>query len=144
MNTTPDTIQDEVLRDIEKPENPYKRYRVEFPFTCSFTIPEDGHNTKVTIETRSENLMHGTSESDIRLQMEWDHEIDGPLNAKRTLKFVQGAMWGIEMSDVTVNYHPEFTIELATPEKVQEIVEDFLDDLWEDQTSEDTNSKTVG
>ena len=27
MNTTPDTIEDEVLRDIEKPENPYKRYR---------------------------------------------------------------------------------------------------------------------
>ena len=129
MNTTPDTIEDEVLRDIEKPENPYKRYRVEFPFTCIFTIPEDGHNTKVTIETRSENLMNGTSESDIRLQMEKDHEIDGPLNAKRTLKFVQGAMWGIEMSDVTVNYHPEFTVELATPEKVQEIVEDFLDEF---------------
>ena len=129
MNTTPDTIEDEVLRDIEKPENPYKRYRVEFPFTCIFTIPEDGHNTKVTIETRSENLMNGTSESDIRLQMEKDHEIDGPLNAKRILKFVQGAMWGIEMSDVTVNYHPEFTVELATPEKVQEIVEDFLDEF---------------
>ena len=129
MNTTPDTIEDEVLRDIEKPENPYKRYRVEFPFTCIFTIPEDGHNTKVTIETRSENLMHGTSESDIRLQVEKDHEIDGPLNAKRTLKFVQGAMWGIEMSDVTVNYHPEFTVELATPERVQEIVQDFLDEF---------------
>ena len=129
MNTTPHTIEDEVLRDIEKPENPYKRYRVEFPFTCTFTIPEDGHNTKVTIETRSENLMHGTSESDIRLQMEKDHEIDGPLNAKRTLKFVQGAMWGIEMSDVTVNYHPDYTIELATPKKVQEIVEDFLDEF---------------
>ena len=129
MNTTPDTIEDEVLRDIEKPENPYRRYRVEFPFTCTFTIPEDGHDTKVTIETRSENLMHGISESDIRLQMEKDHEIDGPLNAKRTLKFVQGARWGIEMSDVTVNYHPEFTVELATPEKVQEIVEDFLDEF---------------
>ena len=129
MNTTPETLEDEVLRDIEKPENPYKRYRVEFPFTCSFTIPEDGHNTKVTIETRSENLMHGTSESDIRLQVEKDHEIDGPLNAKRTLKFVQGAMWGIEMSDVTVNYHPEFTVELATPERVQEIVQDFLDEF---------------
>ena len=129
MNTTPDTIEDEVLRDIEKPENPYKRYRVEFPFTCTFTTPEDGHNTRVTIETRSENLMHGTSESDIRLQVDKDHEIDGPLNAKRTLKFVQGAMWGIEMSDVTVNYHPEFTVELATPEKVQEIVEDFLDEF---------------
>ena len=72
MNTTPDTIEDEVLRDIEKPENPYKRYRVEFPFTCTFTIPEDGHNTRVTIETRSEHLHHAKSEDDVRLQLEKD------------------------------------------------------------------------
>ena len=128
MNTTSDTIEDEVLRDIEKPENPYKRYRVEFPFTCTFTIPEDGHNTKVTIETRSEHLHHAKSEDDVRLQLEKDREIDGPLNAKRILKFVRDGMWGIEPTDVSVTYHPDYIIELATPEKVQEIVEDFLDD----------------
>ena len=129
MNTTPDTIEDEVLRDIEKPENPYKRYRVEFPFTCSFTIPEDGHNTKVTIETRSEHLHHAKSEDDIRLQLEKDHEIDAPLNAKRILKFISDELYGIEPRDVLVTYHPDYTIELATPEKVEEIVEDFLDEF---------------
>ena len=129
MNTTPDTIEDEVLRDIEKPENPYKRYRVEFPFTCSFTIPEDGHNTKVTIETRSEHLHHAKSEDDVRLQLERDREIDGPLNATRILKFVRDGMWNVEPTDVSVTYHPDYTIELATPEKVQEIVEDFLDEF---------------
>ena len=129
MNTTPDTIEDEVLRDIEKPENPYKRYRVEFPFTCTFTIPEDGHNTRVTIETRSEHLHHAKSEDDVRLQLEKDREIDGPLNAKRILKFVRDEMWNVEPTDVSVTYHPDYTIELATPEKVQEIVEDFLDEF---------------
>ena len=129
MNTTPDTIEDEVLRDIEKPENPYKRYRVEFPFTCSFTIPEDGHNTKVTIETRSEHLHHAKSEDDVRLQLEKDREIDAPLITKRILKFVRDGMWNVEPREVTVTYHPDYTIELATPEKVQEIVEDFLNDF---------------
>ena len=132
MNTTPQTpedLEDEVLRDIEKPENPYKRYRVEFPFTCTFTIPEDGHNTKVTIETRSEHLHHAKSEDDVRLQLEKDREIDGPLNAKRILKFVRDEMWNVEPTDVSVTYHPDYIIELATPEKVQEIVEDFLDDF---------------
>ena len=129
MNTTPRTLEDEVLRDIAKPENPYKRYRVEFPFTCTFTIPEDGHNTRVTIETRSEHLHHAKSEDDVRLQLEKDREIDGPLNAKRILKFVRDEMWNVEPTDVSVIYHPDYTIELATPEKVQEIVEDFLDDL---------------
>ena len=129
MHTTPQTLEDEVLRDIEKPENPYKRYRVEFPFTCIFTIPEDGHNTKVTIETRSEHLHHAKSEDDVRLQLEKDREIDGPLNAKRILKFVRDEMWGIEPTDVSVTYHPDYIIELATPEKVQEIVENFLNEF---------------
>ena len=129
MNTTPETLEDEVLRDIEKPENPYKRYRVEFPFTCSFTIPEDGHNTRVTIETRSEHLHHAKSEDDVRLQLEKDRESDALLNAKRILKFVRDGMWNVEPRDVSVTYHPDYTIELATPEKVQEIVEDFLNDF---------------
>ena len=129
MNTKPETLEDEVLRDIEKPENLYKRYRVEFPFTRTFTIPEDGHITRVTIETRSEHLHHAKSEDDVRLQLEKDREIDGPLNAKRILKFVRDGMWNVEPTDVSVTYHPDYTIELATPEKVQEIVEDFLDEF---------------
>ena len=123
MTTAQDNLEN------EQPENPYKRYCVEFPFTCSFTIPKDGHNTKVTIDTRSENLMHGTSESDIRLQLEKDHEIDAPLNAKRILKFISDELYGIEPRDIIVTYHPDYTIELATPEKVEEIVEDFLDEF---------------
>ena len=128
MNTTPQTLEDEVLRDIEKPENPLKRYSVEFPYTCSFTIPDDAYTT-VTIETRSETLMHGTSESDIRLHIEKDHEIDGPLNAKRIMKIVRDSMWGIEPTDVTVEYGPDPIIKIASPEKVQEIVEDYLDEI---------------
>ena len=123
MTTARDNLEN------EQPENPYKRYCVEFPFTCSFTIPKDGHNTKVTIDTRSENLMHGTSESDIRLQLEKDHEIDAPINAKRILKFISDELYGIEPRDIIVTYHPDYTIELATPEKVEEIVEDFLDEF---------------
>ena len=117
MNTTPRTLEDEVLRDIEKPENPYKRYRVEFRLTCIFTIPADGHNTKVTIETRSEHLHHAKSEDDVRLQLEKDREIDALLNAKRILKFVRDEMWNVEPRDVSVTYHPDYTIELATPKE---------------------------
>ena len=43
-------------------------YRVEFPYTCTCSIPEDGHITKVTLETRSEELRYGKNEEDIRLQ----------------------------------------------------------------------------
>ena len=130
MNT-PQTIkefEDEVLRDIGKSKNPLKRYSIEFSYRCSFTITDDAYIT-VTIETRSETLMHGTSESDIRLHLEKDHEIDGPLNAKRILKLVKDRMWGIEPTDVTVEYGPDPIIKIASSEKVQEIVEDYLDEI---------------
>jgi len=91
-------------------------------------ITDDAYTT-VTIETRSETLMHGTSESDIRLDLEKDHEIDGPLNAKRILKLVKDRMRGIEPADVTVEYGPDPIIKIASSEKVQEIVEDYLDEI---------------
>jgi hypothetical protein len=62
--------------------------------------------------------MHGTSESDIRLHLEKDHEIDGSLNAKRILKLVKDRMWGIEPTDVTVEYGPDPIIKIASSEKV--------------------------
>ena len=123
MNTTPQTLEDEVLREIEKPENPLKTYCVQFPFT--FTLPD---KTRVTIETRSENLMHGTSESDIRLHLEKDHEIDAPLNAKRILRFVGDNLWEIEPRDVSVEYGPNPFIEITSSERVQEIIEDCLNE----------------
>ena len=99
---------------------------MEFLFTYTFTIPENGHNTWVTIETRSDHPHNAKSEDDFRQQLEKDREIDGPLNAKRILKFVRDGMWNFEPRDVSVTYHPDYTVELATPEKVQEIVEGFF------------------
>ena len=108
---------------------PLKTYRVEFTATYQFTTSTDGHKTSVTIVSPSEHLAHGTSKKDVLRHVEKDQEIDGPLNAKRILKFVRDEMWNIEPRDVSVTYHPDYTIELATPEKVQEIVEDFLNDF---------------
>ena len=47
---------------MNKNKNPFSAYRIEFPYTCSFSIPEDGHITKVTIETRSEELRYGRND----------------------------------------------------------------------------------
>ena len=126
MNTTPETLEDETrFFGTSRNQKIHTRDIVWSFLHMHIHDSEDGHNTRVTIETRSENLMHGTSE-DIRLQMEKDHEIDGPLNAKRILKFVEMEC-GTSNPLMCPSYHiiPITTIELATPEKVQEIVEDF-------------------
>ena len=51
LETTLDQLEKEVLETIE---NPYSTYRVEFPYSCSLTIPDDGHVTRITIDSRSE------------------------------------------------------------------------------------------
>ena len=140
MSTTPQTLEDEVLREFEKLENPLKTYCVQFQFTCTFTLPD---KTRVTIETRSKNRMHGTSESDIRLLLEKDHEIAAPLNAKRILSLVRDNLWEIEPRDVSVEYGPNPTIEIASSERVQEIIEDCLDEKLEVQIPKGRNSKPV-
>ena len=58
-------LEQEVLDEIE---NPYKPYPVLFPYEVRFTIPDDGHNTEITIRTRSEEVRFGRNEKDILLQ----------------------------------------------------------------------------
>ena len=60
--------------DLEIIYNPYSTYLVQFPYTCSFTIPDDGNVTRVTIESRSEVLRYGRNNHDMELQTKLDQE----------------------------------------------------------------------
>lgn len=108
---------------------PLNTYRVEFTATYQFTTPDDGNKTTVTIVSPSENLMHGTSKDEVLRHMEKDHEVDKPINAKRVLKFVRDGMWNLESKDVTVTYHPDPIIDLASPEQIKEIIEDYMESI---------------
>ena len=65
LDTTLDTLEQEVLDELE---NPYRPYRVVFPYEVRFTIPDDNHNTEITIRTRSEEIRYGRHEKDILFQ----------------------------------------------------------------------------
>ena len=121
-------IIDEVLHQLEKPENPYSTYRVEYPFICSFTIPEDDHNTEITIETVSDTLMNSTSKQDIRLHLKKDQEIGGPMDANRILKWVQNKLWNIHPRDVSVEYGDNPIIEPVSKERMNEIIGNCLNE----------------
>ena len=108
--------------------NKLNRYRVVFPFTCRFTIPSDDHNTTVTVTTKSACLMHGTSENDVQTHLDTEHEIDGPLHSKRILKFVREEMWQIDPREVEVSYDQPPTIELASHQTVEKIVQAAIEE----------------
>jgi len=125
LDETLDQLETEVLETLE---NPYSTYLVQFPYTCSFTIPHDGNETRVTIESRSEMVRYGRDEHDIKLQMELDQEHGKPTYAKHLMEWTRDRMHTIDPRQVTVTYQNNPTIELMTDAQIVEFRERCLDD----------------
>ena len=125
LETTLDQLEKEVLETIE---NPYSTYRVEFPYSCSLTIPDDGHVTRITIDSRSEMVRYGRNEHDIELQMELDKEHGKPTYAKHLLKWVGDRIGFINPTEVEVSYGDSHIIEPMTGEDIDEFRDRCLND----------------
>ena len=113
---------------IDEIDNPYSTYRVEFPYTCSFTIPDDGHDTRVTIESKSEVLRYGKDEEDIQLQMQLDLEQGTSTYSNHLIKWVNERLWDIDPREVDVTYGDYITVEPMTNEQIEEFKEDCLNE----------------
>jgi hypothetical protein len=114
---------------IETLDNPYRTYSVQFPYTVAFTIPDDGHQTSITIESRSEILRYGRDEQDIHQQMELDQVHGEPTYAKHLINWVSDRLKNIEPREATVTYGDTSTIEIMTDEQIDEFREDCLNDV---------------
>ena len=125
LEATLDQLEKEVLETIE---NPYFTYRVEFPYSCSLTIPDDGHVTRITIDSRSEMVRYGRNEHDIELQMELDKEHGKPTYAKHLLKWVGDRIGFINPTEVEVSYGDSHIIEPMTDEDIDEFTDRCLND----------------
>jgi len=123
LDETLGQLETEVLETID---NPYSTYRVEFPYTCSFTIPDDGNITRVTIESRSEVLRYGRDEHDIKLQMELDQEHGKPTYAKHILNWVGDRIGSVDPKEVDVSYGESHSIKPINSEQIQECIDNFL------------------
>lgn len=112
----------------EDTNNGYSTYSVVFPYECSFTIPDDGNETEITIKTKSQVLRYGKGEEDIRLQMELDLEQGKETYAKHILKWVSNKLYNIDPRDVNVSYEDITSINLMSDEEIDEFREDCLND----------------
>jgi len=125
LETTLDQLETKVLETLE---NPYSTYLIQFPYTCSFTIPDDGNVTRVTIESRSEVLRYGRNTHDMELQTELDQEHSRPTFAKHLIEWTRDRMHTIDPREVEVSYGDDLTIELMTNEQINEFREECLND----------------
>ena len=124
LETTLDQLETEVLETLE---NQYSTYLVQFPYTCSFTIPDDGNVTRVTIESRSEVLRYGRNNHDMELQMQLDQEHGKPTYAKHLIEWTRDRMHTIDPKEVTVTYGENRTIQPMNSEDIQQFTVSCLE-----------------
>ena len=64
--------EDDPNNQTEPTENPYSAYSVKFPYTVSFSFPDDDHNTQITIDSSSIMWSYDRDDTDILHQMKMD------------------------------------------------------------------------
>ena len=125
LETTQDTLEQEVLDELE---NPYKPYSVIFPYEIRFTIPDDGHNTEITIRTRSEEVRYGRNVKDILLQKELDNRYGRDTYSKHILDWVGKRLPSIDPRECDLEYVGTPTVSLMDHQQVKEFAEGCLTD----------------
>ena len=125
LETTLDTLEQEVLDELE---NPYKPYSVIFPYEIRFTIPDDNHNTEITIRTRSEEVGYGRHEKDILLQKELDNRYGRDTYSKHILDWVAMRISSIDPRECNLEYVGTPTVSLMGHKEVKEFSEGCLTD----------------
>jgi hypothetical protein len=125
--TEDDTIKSTKL-ETEPLENPYSAYSVRFPYTVSFSFPDDGYNTQITIDSTSVLLSYGRDKTDILHQMKMDQEHGQATHAKHLINWISSRLGNIDPREVNVTYGDGHTIKLMTDEEIDEFREDCLND----------------
>ena len=101
LDKTVDELEQEVLDELE---NPYRPYSVISPYEVRFTIPDDGHNTEITIRTKSEEVRFGKNQKDILLQKEIDNRYGRDTYSKHILEWVGKRLPDIDPRECDLEY----------------------------------------
>ena len=125
LDTTLDTLEQDVLDELE---NPYQPYRVVFPYEVRFTIPDDNHNTEITIRTRSEEVRYGRNQKCILLQKELDNRYGRDTYSKHILNWVGERLPSIDPRECDLEYIGTPTVSPMDHHQVKDFTERCLTD----------------
>ena len=125
LKTTLDTLEQEVLDELE---NPYRPYSFIFPYEIRFTIPDDNHNTEITIRTCSEEIRFGRNEKDILLQKELGNRYGRNTYSKHILKWLGEKLPSIDPKECDLEYVGTPTVSPMDHQQVKDFTERCLSD----------------
>ena len=123
--TEMEELEQEVLDQLE---NPYRPYSVISPYEIRFTIPDDGHNTEITIRTRSEEVRFGRNQKDILLQKEIDNRYGRDTYSKHILNWVGKRLPDIDPRECDLEYVGTPKVTSIDHQEMKDFVEGCLND----------------
>jgi len=107
-------------------DNPYKTYRVTFPYQVKFSFAEDDHNTEVTISTKSVEYYFGKNEQDVLFQKELSDRISDVGMKRHILKFIEKHLWEVEPESCELEETGKPELHLMTQEEIDETEREII------------------
>ena len=132
MNDDTDKLEQEVIDELnekigEPSGNPFAAYCVQFPYRVEMTLPEDDHNTRIQIDTKSEEVTFARSEEDARLAHELTQRHSRRVYCKHITDFARDNMWHVDPENMTITFLDKPSVTKLTDEEVgayeREVVE---------------------
>ena len=120
-----DELETEVMATLD---NPTPSFLINFPYVVSFTMPQDGHATKVTLETRSETICTAHDEDEVRQELK-SHQPDfNTFYVERLIKWLRRNIDNVNPVDASVSYGDDYKISPMTLEDVTAFKRDCTDE----------------
>ena len=125
-----DKLEIEVMKELDDQlgtkENPFRVYRLEFSYRGEVTLPQDDYNTKITIDTRSEEVTFARLKKDVLFETELFHKHSKLDYAKHITKFVEEHLWNVSSEEMIVTYTGKPFVEGVTKEEIENYRRDVV------------------
>ena len=120
-----DELETEVMETLD---NPTPSFLIDFPYVVSFTMPQDGHATKLTVETRSETICTAHDEDEVRQELKYHQPDFNKFYGERLIKWLCGNIENVNPVDASVSYGDDYKISPMTPVEVTTFKEGCTDE----------------
>ena len=130
--TEMEKLEQEVIHELNLESstdaNPNRMFSVVFPYQCRFTIPDDGHNTEIIINTKTKEFYSGRTQQDVLFQKEQSDRYSKTAFIKHIQKYVRDELWRVEPEDAHLTYTGKPEVREMTESELSTFEREIADD----------------
>ena len=118
LEETLDKLENEVMEGIG--ENPFRPYKIQFPYCVKFSLTADDRRTEITIHSISEEMAFARSKKDVLWEKERSDAISKEGYIKHIVNWVSNEMSYLNIEDCELTYTGTPDIVEMTDEELED------------------------